>query len=255
MVLLPAAPGTPFVEPQRTCALASCARPSSPGRVHLNPLARPAPPLPQSSQLIIRPSATLDCKDCVKEQAGAGGEPTVLLVPPGLPDAQLLPLLEPYKKYRVWRLSFEGVGAAERAYGGFADVATAKRFDQRMERMTTTFCCRCVLCCVGGWRACCLCCACIWLLPLAVGEGGAARGWAGASTPTAPSLGAPLPLLPRPLPDLPLPPLTTLLLPWARYRRRAEEAPRYHKEKDIVVKLSMTRDFNYSHMAQARSQA
>lgn len=97
---------------------------------------------PQESVVVIRPSAALACTDCVREEAGRGGGPPVVLVPPGLTDAQLLPLLAPYKRYRVWRLSFEGVGGVARAYGGFASQEAAHRFDQRMERITTTFCCR-----------------------------------------------------------------------------------------------------------------
>ena len=91
--------------------------------------------------LTIQPSAALDCSDCVREQAGADGG-MVLLVPPHLRDTQLLPLLEKYKQYRVWRLSFEGVGSTQRAYAGFADAAAAQQFDRRVEYMTTTFCCR-----------------------------------------------------------------------------------------------------------------
>ena len=109
---------------------------------------------PQGSVLIIRPSAELECRDCVKEvkgeqqeqgqqqQGGGQGSPPVLLVPPGLTDAALLPLLEPYRWYRVWRLSFEGVGATARAYGGFNDTVAAVAFDKRVAYMTTNFCCR-----------------------------------------------------------------------------------------------------------------
>lgn len=91
----------------------------------------------KDSVLIIQPSAALDCSDCVKEGAGQ-----VLLVPPALPDAQLLPLLEKYRSYRVWRLNFAGVGATKRAYGGFGDAAAAAAFDRRVDHMTTEFCCR-----------------------------------------------------------------------------------------------------------------
>jgi hypothetical protein len=95
----------------------------------------------QESLLIIQPSAALQCTDCVKEEPGEGGI-MLLMVPPALPDAQLLPLLEPYSSYRVWRFSFAGVGSTQRAYGGFSDAAAAQAFDQRMEWMTTDFCCR-----------------------------------------------------------------------------------------------------------------
>ena len=114
----------------------------------------PQPPRPascrahaQDSVLIIQPSAALDCSDCVKEGAGQGGA-RVLLVPPALPDAQLLPLLEKYRSYRVWRLNFAGVGATKRAYGGFGDAAAAAAFDRRVDHMTTEFCCRCVCLCL-----------------------------------------------------------------------------------------------------------
>ncbi|KAI3429328.1 hypothetical protein D9Q98_005423 [Chlorella vulgaris] len=95
----------------------------------------------KESLLIIQPSAALQCTDCVKEEPGEGGI-MLLMVPPALPDAQLLPLLEPYSSYRVWRFSFAGVGSTQRAYGGFSDAAAAQAFDQRMEWMTTDFCCR-----------------------------------------------------------------------------------------------------------------
>lgn len=97
----------------------------------------------KDSVLTIQPSAELGCSDCVKERpaGGAGGAP-LLLVPPGLSDEQLLPLLAPYARYRVWRLSFEGVGGAARTYRGFAEPATAEAFNRRMEHMTTNFCCR-----------------------------------------------------------------------------------------------------------------
>lgn len=94
--------------------------------------------------LVIQPSAQLQCRDCVKEvePATTSGSPPRLLVPPALTDAQLLPLLEPYQRYRVWRFSFEGVGSTARAYGGFADLKAAQLFDKRMEHITTNFCCR-----------------------------------------------------------------------------------------------------------------
>lgn len=101
------------------------------------------PPVPQQeSVLVIAPSAALDCADCVKEEAaGPDGAPR-LLVPPRLNDAQLLRLLEPYRRYRVWRLSFEGVGDTARAFAGFASTEAATAFDRRMEHITTDFCCR-----------------------------------------------------------------------------------------------------------------
>lgn len=77
-------------------------------------------PLPQSSVLVIRPSTSLRCADCGEEQAAKEGGATVLLVPAGLRDQQLLSLLEPYSKYRVWRLSFGGVETPAQAFGGFA---------------------------------------------------------------------------------------------------------------------------------------
>lgn len=92
--------------------------------------------------LVIQPSAALGCTDCVREEAaGLDGAPR-LLVPPGLHDAQLLRLLGPYRRYRLWRLSFEGVGAAERAYAGFSSAEAAGAFDRRMAHITTDFCCR-----------------------------------------------------------------------------------------------------------------
>lgn len=91
--------------------------------------------------LTLRPSAALACADCVQLGEAADGSP-VLDIAPGLTDAQLLPLLEPYRRYRVWRLSMHGVGAPQRAFGGFADPAAAANFDARMERITGEWCCR-----------------------------------------------------------------------------------------------------------------
>ncbi|EFN56520.1 hypothetical protein CHLNCDRAFT_144132 [Chlorella variabilis] len=99
------------------------------------------PPEVRSSVLIILPSAALHCRDCVKEQKGLDGK-TVLLVPPALRSGELLPLLEPYRHYRVWRLNFSGVGSTQRAYSGFSDQAAAEAFDRRMAAITTTWCCR-----------------------------------------------------------------------------------------------------------------
>ncbi len=97
----------------------------------------------QDSVLTIRPSAELGCTDCTKEEAAEGGGKTVL-VPPGLKDGQLLLLLgDKYASYRVWRLSFTGVGTTRRAFGGFSNATHAIQFDKRMEHITTSFCCRC----------------------------------------------------------------------------------------------------------------
>ncbi|KAL4447412.1 hypothetical protein ABPG75_004631 [Micractinium tetrahymenae] len=96
----------------------------------------------KESVLIIQPSATLDCADCEREEpAGPDGSLRVL-VPPSLHDTQLLRLLEPYRRHRVWRLSFEGVGATARAFAGFSDREAAAAFDRRMAHITTDFCCR-----------------------------------------------------------------------------------------------------------------
>ncbi|PSC76256.1 glycosyltransferase family 77 isoform A [Micractinium conductrix] len=97
----------------------------------------------KESVLTIQPSAELDCTDCVKEaEGGAAGGGPLLLVPPMLTDAQLLPLLQQYRKYRVWRLSFAGVGTTQRAYAGFAKAEEAEAFNRRIEHITTNFCCR-----------------------------------------------------------------------------------------------------------------
>ncbi|PSC75627.1 Histone H2A [Micractinium conductrix] len=95
----------------------------------------------KESVLTIQPSAALTCTDCVQEERGADGQ-TVLLVPPALRDGALLPLLQPYRRYRVWRLSFAGVGSAQRAFGGFGKPSRAAAFDRRMDRILTTWCCR-----------------------------------------------------------------------------------------------------------------
>jgi hypothetical protein len=91
--------------------------------------------------LIIMPSASLQCTNCVKEQKGPDGK-TVLLVPPALRSGELLPLLAPYRSHRVWRLSFSGVGSTRRAYAGFSSRADAAAFDRRVSRVMTTWCCR-----------------------------------------------------------------------------------------------------------------
>lgn len=174
----------------------------------------------QSSVLVIRPSAALACSDCVQEAAGADGTP-VLEVPPGLTDAQLLPLLEPYRRYRVWRLSLEAVGGPQRAFGGFADAAAAAGFDQRMERITGQWCCRWVCGSKGG-------------------------GWSGLQGMVAVSQ-APVQHV-RPTP----PPLRSPSRPgWCR--RREEELVRYHKQDQQAVKLRMNSQFKYSDMAAGRS--
>ncbi|KAL4427446.1 hypothetical protein ABPG77_000735 [Micractinium sp. CCAP 211/92] len=96
----------------------------------------------KDSVLLIEPSAALACTDCVREEAaGPDGTPR-LLVPPSLHDAQLLRLLEPYRRYRVWRLSFEGLGSTARAFAGFSSAEAAAAFDRRMAHITTDFCCR-----------------------------------------------------------------------------------------------------------------
>lgn len=95
----------------------------------------------QDSVLTLRPSAALTCSDCVQLGKAADGSP-VLDIPPSLTDFQLLPLLEPYRRYRVWRLSMDSVGSPQRAFGGFADAAAAANFDARMERITGEWCCR-----------------------------------------------------------------------------------------------------------------
>lgn len=93
--------------------------------------------------VVIQPSAALDCADCVREVAGGGGGGAPLvLVPPALADTALLRLLEPYRRYRLWRLSLEGVGHPARAWGGFADGAAAAAFNKRMAHVPTEFCCR-----------------------------------------------------------------------------------------------------------------
>ena len=47
----------------------------------------------------------------------------------------------------MWRLSFDGVGSPQRAFGGFADGPASAAFDKRMAHVTTDFCCRWV----GPW--------------------------------------------------------------------------------------------------------
>lgn len=71
----------------------------------------------------------------------------VVLVPPSLRSEELLPLLDPYRSYRVWRLTFGGVGSAQRAYSGFSRGEEARAFDRRMAHITTSWCCRCTRCC------------------------------------------------------------------------------------------------------------
>ena len=195
-----------------------------------SPPAIPPLPLPwQSSVLVVRPSAALSCSDCVQEAAGADGTP-ILEVPPGLTDAQLLPLLEPYRRYRVWRLSLEAVGTQARAFGGFADAAAAAAFDERMERMTSEWCCRWVLAgCMGAadQRAPQMLCA---LVPAQQHshQCSACQG----IFPVLQAACFPLPCL---------------------RCRREEELARYHKQGQQTVKLRMNSHFRYSDMAAGRS--
>lgn len=86
----------------------------------------------------------------MREEPGAGGDPPVVLVPPALTDAQLLPLLAPYQQYRMWRLSLDGVGSARRAFGGLANATAAAQLDKRMSHIPTDWCCRWVG--LGGVR-------------------------------------------------------------------------------------------------------
>lgn len=69
--------------------------------------------------LTIVPSEGLDCTNCTRKEEVENGT-TLLIVPARLRDRELLPLLEPYSHYRVWRLSFAEVLLLPRAYGGFA---------------------------------------------------------------------------------------------------------------------------------------
>ena len=80
-----------------------------------------------TSVVTIRPSAKVPWPGCAGgvgvpgcaqeiEEAGTG---KVVLIPLGLTDKDLLPILEPYKKYRVWRVSFKGVETPVQAYVGF----------------------------------------------------------------------------------------------------------------------------------------
>jgi hypothetical protein len=75
-------------------------------------------PAPQGSVLVIKPSASLGCTDCVKERRRSDGS-LLLRVPTGLRDRQLLALLRPYEGYRVWRLSYRAVKAPGQAFSGF----------------------------------------------------------------------------------------------------------------------------------------
>lgn len=105
---------------------------------------------------MLRPSAALDCADCVREEPGQGGGPPTLLLPPGLRFERAMKLLQPYARYRVWRLSLGGVGSAKRAFGGFDDPGAADRFDKRVQHITADWCCRCV-----RGACCCVCIACV----------------------------------------------------------------------------------------------
>lgn len=102
-----------------------------------------------SSVLHVQPSPSVawpGCRSggsvagCSMEQGDAGGGKLVL-VPMGLTDKELLAVLEPFKKYRVWRLRF-GDAPPLRAYAGFACKADAEAFDQRMGEVAGEWCCR-----------------------------------------------------------------------------------------------------------------
>ena len=99
----------------------------------------PLPPSPPDGWLLIPPTFPLPRPPAHLHPPA----PQVLLVPPALASAALLPLLEPYqRRYRVWRLSFAGVGSTARAYRGFSTQAEAAELDKRMDHITTTWCCR-----------------------------------------------------------------------------------------------------------------
>lgn len=90
----------------------------------------------------MRPSAAVDCAACVQELPAAGGAPAVAQLPPGLTFEAALRLLEPFRRYRVWRLDLAGVGSWERAFSGFEDRQKAAAFDTRIAHITTEWCCR-----------------------------------------------------------------------------------------------------------------
>ena len=91
-------------------------------------LENPRTPAAVSTSVVtIRPSAEVPWPGCANgvgvpgcaqetEEAGTG---KVVLIPLGLTDKDLLPILEPYKKYRVWRVNFKGVEKPIQAYAGF----------------------------------------------------------------------------------------------------------------------------------------
>ncbi|GAB4815828.1 hypothetical protein N2152v2_002874 [Parachlorella kessleri] len=100
------------------------------------------PPEVKESVLVIKPSFKLGCADCVREEKLADGSLNQVLVPTGLNDHQLLALLEPYRRFRVWRISMRGVRGPNEAYAGFACAGAAREFDKRMDHITTEWCCR-----------------------------------------------------------------------------------------------------------------
>lgn len=206
----------------------------------------------QDSVLLIEPSAALACTDCVREEAaGPDGTPR-LLVPPSLHDAQLLRLLEPYRRYRVWRLSFEGLGSTARAFAGFSSADAAAAFDLRMAHITTDFCCR--QGCPHLVRSCAHNAVPLSGLSLSSPSGGSSSdlSWQAGFL-----LGCahPEPRLPCRFIDgwnlFALRLSATGGLPNATASspcscRREEEAPRYHKEHQMSLFLNMTSQFSYS---------
>ncbi|PRW34035.1 kinetoplast DNA-associated [Chlorella sorokiniana] len=98
--------------------------------------------------LVLRPSATIlwpkcagtppdpatpeNSKACLKE--GTEDGTAVLSLPPSLNDTHLLPFLESYQKYKLWRLDFSDVGSPWHAFAGWECAEPAKQFDQRLSR-------------------------------------------------------------------------------------------------------------------------
>lgn len=90
----------------------------------------------QDAELVVRPSAQIlfpKCKElppnpdpaaasaeaCVRPSTREGEAEGVLLVPPSLNDTDLLPLVAPLQKYRLWRLDLSDIGSHWHAFQGW----------------------------------------------------------------------------------------------------------------------------------------
>ncbi|KAI3434871.1 hypothetical protein D9Q98_002925 [Chlorella vulgaris] len=116
---------------------------------HADLLERLSADTSENAQLVVRPSAQIlfpACKEpppepgsqlpaCTQWGAGEGEQGSVVLVPPSLNDTDLLPLLAPLAKYRLWTLDLTSdIGSHWHAFAGWDCKGPAHQFDLRMSK-------------------------------------------------------------------------------------------------------------------------